>query len=150
LKKETAETEDYLLLSSSTMRSSRPSVSTGTSLPPIREEVDGRAARHSSDLPQRSDVQPLWGHIPIRVSEVPASGSESPPPAYSEAHTVIINEKPVRRHVFRFLAGRGGWKKLGLIAVILAFGIVGLVAGLAAGLSGRNDRQDYILPYTAL
>ncbi|KAG9235932.1 hypothetical protein BJ875DRAFT_494615 [Amylocarpus encephaloides] len=140
------------------MRIKRP-VSLSSSLPAISEDDSFVEPHHAlatpiPSVPPRSAKRASnRNFVAVRP---PRFNYQSPPPSYWEDDTSIEaggNEKfsKFRRRVVNneHVAKRGGWLRLGIIALVLILCILGLVVGLTIGLRNkkthpnRND-NDYL------
>lgn len=123
----------------------RRDLTSSSSLPAISE--DGASfvePRQPPPVPPRAWNRPL--NKQFNLGATPALNYEGSPPVYSHFDDTSVEgphgEKlsEVRKGVTnnRHIAKRGGWKRLGLIALIAIICIVALVVGLVVGLRNRN------------
>jgi hypothetical protein len=126
------------------------------SLPAISE--DGASFVEPRPVPAIPDRAIGRPSTRIWASGAPPIHSFDNPPPYNQFDDVGVlgprGEKlsDMRRGVQnnKWIAKRGGWKRLALITVILIACIVGLAVGLGVGLSHKSNSKRYVLPCFAV
>ncbi|KAE9368343.1 hypothetical protein N431DRAFT_485891 [Stipitochalara longipes BDJ] len=137
-----------------TMRSAPASAhsrnpSSGSPLPAISEDgTSNIETRHAPPIPLRASNRPANKHFALGA---PPRHSYDSPPAYSHFSFDDEGERPnaeklaaARDGVLnnKHIARRGGWKRLLVIAIIVALCTVGLVVGLVFGLRNRHKSSS--------
>jgi hypothetical protein len=114
----------------------------------IIDEDSDRTYRPAPRVPPRAINRPLGRMFGLTLSRGPHGG---PPPPYSE-YDGVIGPKGEKfsdvRENRRFLSKkrRGGWKRLIVIAILVAAVLVGIVVGVIYGLYEKSKKAKYVLP----
>ncbi|KZF22051.1 hypothetical protein L228DRAFT_239073 [Xylona heveae TC161] len=130
-------------LNNSPLRSSRASRSFPNlpQLPVISENNDWPGPIEPNTQPRRLEASPFTRHSNISLTHLE---HDVPPPAYtpflSQAWTNAEKRPDLRSN--EFISRRGGWKRLGVIAIIVIALIVGLVVGLVIGLRRKHPKDS--------
>ncbi|SLM37960.1 hypothetical protein LPUS_07971 [Lasallia pustulata] len=108
----------------------------------IAEDGDAPPARMAPPKARHRPFSRLW-----HLGDPPRHSYEKSPPAYSVWNvTRPRGEKlaDVRNH--KFIARRGGWKRLLILAVITAAVLVALIVGLVVGLRKKHNSSQTSAP----
>ncbi|KAI9817155.1 MAG: hypothetical protein M1827_001267 [Pycnora praestabilis] len=107
----------------------------------IVEDGDG-----TPQLPKKTSHRPFSRRF--QLGHPPRHDYEGPPPPYSPLGGRLSSKgerfEPVRNN--KYIARRGGWKRLCILAIVVIIVIVGLVVGLVVGLRKKHDSKNTTSP----
>lgn len=120
-----------------TMHSQRRDMPATGTLPAISEDGNDFTIQPDPRAKPRSPpARPPWARNPVAspLSYISMSSDTSGSDTDQDKEKRLANFRNNPN-----IAKRGGWRKLGLIALILVFSLVGLIVGLVVGLKNQGN-----------